>query len=467
MYNQKYIHADNIEYLRTLADNSVDSVVTDAPYGLGKEPDVIEMLNAWITVGYLEVSGTGFMGKKWDAFVPQPNFWKEVIRVLKPGGHVLCFFGTRTYDWGVMAMRLAGFEVRDQLQWIYGSGFPKSLNISKAIDKEAGVERDVIGDSSGPNNKKYEGDRYKEKRFTKFGVVQDQPDMSIPSTEEAKKWDGYGTALKPANEPIVLARKPIEKGLTIAENVLKWGTGGLNIDACRIKFSSESDKKSAIFGRGTNIIGGNYVGATHSDGRENIEPDDKGRFPANIMFDEEAARMLDEQSGRLTSGAPSGTKNGTSKNVFSDFGSIPVTGYGDTGGASRFFYVAKPSKAERNQGLENFVKKENKHASYGIHTDEGLINNGRNPENRSRETQNFHPTVKPIRLMQYLVHMVTPIGGKCIDPFNGSGPTGIACGIEDIEYEGIDNEEDYIMISQARADSYKSEINNQLGLFDE
>ncbi len=414
MSKQEFICFDNIAYLKTLADNSIDSVVTDAPYGLGKEPNVTEMLQAWITTGYLEVSGSGFMGKKWDAFVPQPNFWKEVFRVLKPGGYVLCFFGTRTYDWGVMAMRIAYFEIRDCIQWIYGSGFPKSLDVSKAIENKTG---------------------------------------------DKQQWNGYGTALKPANEPIVLARKPLEKGLTVAENVLKWGTGGINIDSSRISLDGIENHKTQ--GKG-NLDTFGFKGIRSDYYEENPKEipryDTKGRFPSNVLLDEESAKVLDAQTGELTSGAMTKsyeyTNNGNS--IGNPTGSTKQIHESNSGGASRFFYVAKPSKAERNLGLGKFDKQKQDESRK-----EGNVG-GDNPRNRGvNEVQNFHPTVKPIKLMQYLVNMVTPIGGICIDPFSGSGTTGIACVLEDIEFKGIDCEKDYVDIAEARRKSY----GNQQKLF--
>lgn len=423
---QIFILGDNIQELRKFPDNHFDSVVTDAPYGLGKEPDALILLASWVKNGYMEVKGAGFMGKKWDAFVPQPTFWKEVFRVLKPGGHVLCFFGTRTYDWGVMAMRLAGFQIRDQIQWLYGSGFPKSMNIGKAIKKWAGTEQD---------------------------------------TEETIQFDGWGTALKPANEPIVLARKPLEKGLTIVENVLKWGTGALNIDAARIPFTADEDQKSAVFGRGTNILGGNFVGARHGDGRTNIPPDAKGRFPANVILDEQAASVLDDQTGELVSGVPMGQKTGNNNNVYGQYGSVPVTGYGDRGGASRFFYVAKPSPAEKNAGLECFERTEGgiKSNTSGQHMPH------QNPDFKGKMVANTHPTVKPITLMRYMVNLITPIGGICLDPFCGSGTTGIGCRLDNINFVGIDDALSAINIARGRIEAYRWErpvVDNQLELFE-
>ena len=296
------VNGDNLELLKSYPDNYFDSVVTDPPYGLGKEPNASELMKDWIEHGYHKIQGSGFMGKEWDAFVPQPLFWKEVFRVLKHGGHVVAFYGTRTYDWGVMAMRFAGFEVRDCIQWIYGSGFPKSYNISKGIDKKPNILladnfRDKLNEFRLKSNlsikqiNKHFGfaingsgvahhwflhktqptiptyEQYKELKIllqindefdniyyeaerellyinkngsgsgtivTDSGNLKKEFAVTAPSTDAAKKWEGWGSALKPANEPIVLARKPLEKGLSIAENTLKWGVGGINIDATRV-----------------------------------------------------------------------------------------------------------------------------------------------------------------------------------------------------------------------------------------
>src|SRR5690554_1418565 len=217
--NNVYV-GNNIEVLKTFPDNSIDSVVTDPPYGLGKEPNAIDVLKDWITVGYHEVKGKGFMGKEWDAFVPQPLFWKEVYRVLKPGGYVLSFAGTRTYDWMVMGVRLAGFEIRDMIAWLYGSGFPKSLDISKAIDKHLGAEREVIGKAKGAGSTGV-NDRGNQTFIAKNGNDDGTYDITQATTNEAKQWQGWGTALKPALEPIVMARKPVDG--TVAQNVLKHG----------------------------------------------------------------------------------------------------------------------------------------------------------------------------------------------------------------------------------------------------
>ena len=346
------LHGDCLSVLKDFPDNSIDSIVTDPPYGLS------------------------FMGKKWDYDVPSVEIWKEVLRVLKPGGHVLSFGGTRTYHRMVVNMEDAGFEIRDQIQWLYGSGFPKSHNMP----------------------------------------------------------GGLGTALKPANEPICLARKPISEK-TVAANVLKHGTGGLNIDGARI---------------GTEMIqGGRSDASSFNVSIGEKPPMHQGRWPANIILDEEAAAMLDEQTeGKLhgagkqreaelfrvstgDSGINSKGKNGTNFQRF-----------GDTGGASRFFYVAKASKRERNRGLEGMPTK-NVHR-YGPGIGEGI------DPNAPSKDKNFHPTVKPIKLMEYLIKLITPPNGVVLDPFMGSGSTGVAAKNLGFPFIGIEMNEEYVEIAKRR-----------------
>jgi len=801
---QNVICGNNIELLKSYPDNHFDAIVTDPPYGLGKEPNAEDMLREWLKSGYMEVKGVGFMGKEWDSFVPQPIFWKEVFRVLKPGGYVLAFYGTRTYDWGVMAMRLAGFEVRDCIQWVYGclsddteiltesgwvrysqfdkskkssilvfnkdtneyffetperwneysikdtcyriqsdntdqivsrnhrclveregvllfefaenlaqelqasipflesvpsvsenisklykgtgkqkqglwkrvffeniytikegkkkanrtisvykdslsgvwergfstkllakkgknsnlfktmqrilsgagmekkrtqrekslvgrneravssfsngrkepivergnnlsekerllfgsevevcempggiyingeerwvcsgvsvnngkavkqaavengvcsshrpqsdeqrynelnaicneqgsqavrmgaaysttlatitpieytgvvfcptvstgafvarrngkifitgnSGFPKSHNIGKAVDKLQGNEREDLGRNPAARPSSDKGDY---ETNTKWKTP---PRPNI--TKGKSEWEGWGSALKPANEPIVLARKPLEKGLSIAENVLKWGTGGINIDGCRVGYANEADEKSSI----PRSLNSNQKNSSFGIG-EGHQHNTQGRFPANLILEcicDEVSDthtnpdcpcyIMDRQSGE----SKSSDYKYDGKDTNTKFGQIKSSkrekGYIDKGGASRFFYQAKASKSERNRGLEGFDEKENKHSTYGIHSDEGLIHNGRNPENRSRKMSNFHPTVKPVKLMQYLVRLVTPPNGLVLDPFCGSGTTGIACRLEGFNFVGLEREEDYAKIAQARIDNW-------------
>ena len=277
--NNVYV-GNNMEVLKTFPDNSIDSVVTDPPYGLGKEPDAIEVLQSWITTGYHEVKGKGFMGKEWDAFVPQPNFWKEIYRVLKPGGYVLSFAGTRTYDWMVMAVRLAGFEIRDMIAWLYGSGFPKSHDISKAIDKSMGAEREVV---SATIDRREDGTTYglghSGKLTSNNGI-----------TDEAKQWQGWGTALKPALEPIVMARKPLDG--TVAQNVLKHGVGGINIDECRVGTDETLQPSTSTKMK----YGGNSFNESSTMNDPNWVQNQNGRFPANVIISyDENEYVLDDK----------------------------------------------------------------------------------------------------------------------------------------------------------------------------
>ncbi len=501
----KIINGDSLEELKKFPDNYFDSIVTDPPYGLGKEPDATEMLKAWVETGYMEVKGTGFMGKKWDAFVPQPLFWKEVYRVLKHGGHVAAFFGTRTYDWGCMAIRLAGFEIRDSLQYVYGSGFPKSLNVGKAIDKIQGNEREIIG--VNPNH------RVLKKTNTMVGQPHSKDGMI---TLGKGKWEGWGSALKPAVEPIVLARKPLEKGLNVAQNVLKWGTGGLNIDGCRVGKDLIKGQKA---GQGFNKVKGFGVNTKlgEQNAKEYISEDTNGRFPANLllshhsdcefkgmkkvkpsngsgkasengggfskgMFGDGTAdkigggfidengeetvedwncvdgcpiKIMDEQSGETkgTIRKPNGNPILNVKNGWNDNSMIDNTirGHNDSGGASRFFYTAKASKSERNFGLDGFDNKQSVGGGGGIGNYLEDVNSASGKYGSEKApSKNFHPTVKPVKLLQFLTRLITPPNGKVLDPFNGSGTTGIACMLEGFEYTGIELDAEYCKISEAR-----------------
>jgi len=322
---------DNMKILESLDSHSIDSVCTDPPYALN------------------------FMGKKWDADVPSVELWAEVLRVLKPGGHVLSFGGTRTYHRMVVNIEDAGFEIRDQLQWIYGSGFPKSHNISKAIDKKYGAKREVVGTQHIPGrstaySKGYVSTENDCGGKTRGHFKSDDPDtiaITKPSTDQAKQWDGFGTALKPSNEPIVLARKPLSEK-TIVDNVLKHGVGALNIDGCRIGPPQNKMVKGMS-------KAGNTYSTAEWDGSYHLET--QGRWPANTLFDWEAAQRLDEQSGVLKSGARTGPNKTHSLNGkgAAKYGKYDHTGgecNASEGGASRFFYCAKASKSERNAGLE-------------------------------------------------------------------------------------------------------------------
>lgn len=431
------ILGDCLERLKNLESNSVDSVVTDPPYGLS------------------------FMDKKWDHDVPSVDIWKEVLRVLKPGGHLLSFGGTRTYHRMVVSIEDAGFEIRDQIMWLYGQGFPKSLDISKALDKLAGAEREVVGvnPSSRPNSKKA-GMRGFDNRDGAPDESAGLQSVTAPATEAAKQWAGWGTALKPANEPICLARKPISES-TVAKNVLKWGTGGINVDGCRNEAQSDDRLfKPRNNGAGRSLEVGGY-GVNKGAYVANANP--QGRFPANLLLDEEAAAALDAQTGELTSGKRGPGYIRPHGNCYSPDMKPDTREYsGDKGGASRFFYVAKVSASERNAGLEGMPERV---ASVG-----NLESAGRDPSNPKNAygegtkrrieaglspttpKKNHHPTVKPIKLMEYLCRLVTPPNGVVLDPFMGSGSTGVAAKRLGFHFIGIEREFEYHAIASARID---------------
>lgn len=377
-----------------LADNSIDAVVTDPPYGLSKQPDMNEVLHHWLNGDDYVHTGGGFMGKTWDSFVPGPSVWKEVFRVLKPGGHLLAFFGTRTYDLGTLAIRLAGFEIRDQIDWVYGSGFPKSLDVSKATDNE--------------------------------------------------QWKGWGTALKPAHEPICVARKPLAG--TVAENVLQFGTGGMNIDDCRIDIIG--DRRSPLASDGTvHRPNGSCYGK-----HENSETFDltQGRWPANFIHDgsDEVVNLFPAKAGAA---APvKGTEQSEVTNgIYGKFNDrVPGQFYSDTGSAARFFYCAKASKSDRDEGVMLAMVTAAEMTDREPDTD-GL-NSPRAGAGRTSGARNNHPTVKPTALMQWLVRLVTPPGGKVLDPFTGSGSTGKACAIEGFEFIGFEMDQHYCEIAKQR-----------------
>lgn len=559
------LHGNNLDVLPTLADASIDAIVTDPPYELS------------------------FMGKKWDAsgIAYSQELWAECLRVLKPGGHLLAFGGTRTYHRMVCAIEDAGFEIRDSIHWIYGSGFPKSLNVAKAIDKAAGAEGEVVG----------------ERRFGKTSTGQSagwnanavaatgRQDVRATATDEAKRWEGWGTALKPAHEPIVVARKPLEG--TVVDNVLAHGVGGLNIDATRVGYLDGEvnfDRKQRQQHSDGSVEGA--FGAASLIGTEIPTYNPAGRWPANVILDEDAGRELDQQSGSVGAKAPASgptysgpSKSGSMEGAFKGLGDTPPTFYGDEGGASRFFYrvspdqsdivvarkplegtvienvltygtgamniddcrvprsdgdvssagnrtatfgtqetqsggdgsggwtqddggrwpanvihdgsdevlerfphteatgsgnvsghrrgggdgpsvglsgtkhaadgysdsgsaarffyCAKPSKAERNAGLEHLVEKPAEKFDGGDFQSASTTAT-------SRVAKNFHPTVKPLDLMRYLCRLVTPVGGVILDPFAGSGTTLVAAIQEGFNAIGIEMNDEYLPLIEAR-----------------
>ena len=378
-----------LDKLKELDDNSVDSIVTDPPYGLS------------------------FMGKTWDYDVPSVDIWKECMRVLKPGGHLLSFAGSRTYHRMAVRIEDAGFEIRDQIMWIYGSGFPKSYNIGHKIDD----------------------------------------------------YKGWGTALKPAHEPIVMARKPF-KG-SVAQNVLEWGTGGINIEDSRIKYD-ENNKPIPQLAQGKTQVNSSktmFDGQSLNKSKTEavIGGSLEGRFPANVIFDEEAGKILDEQSGITKSG--DFTQKGQSSNTEQPGGwktsNREFKVYkGDSGGASRFFYCPKTSKTDRNEGLDEFedkyyaagnqAKAELKRGNIEFNANKGKGRDERHNHNQVGVSKNNHPTVKPNDLMLYLIRLVTPKGGTTLDPFMGSGSTGKAAVRGGFDFVGIEMDKEYMEIATAR-----------------
>lgn len=495
----RILTGNNLELIKSLPDNSIDAVVTDPPYGLGKEPDALAVLRDWLDHGYHEISGKGFAGKEWDAFVPQPIFWKEVLRVLKPGGHLVSFAGTRTYDWVVMGLRLAGFEIRDQLAWIYGSGFPKNMDVARAIDaadapgkqrarqlrftawmRETGLTPSAINKATNtamgghyltdkeqpavPTRELFErlrplislevpawveemidertaGSDNLKKRKPKAVRVQDATIMqniggeSSPTwyietsahTDAAKAYEGWGTALKPAVEPIVLARKPF-KG-TVAENVLRNGTGAINIDGCRVPMDGEGWKES---GEQTGSKPGSTYGAgLQISGRAGSHT--AGRHPANLIHDGSDEVLA----------------------IFPD---------GDSGSAARFFYCPKVSKKDRDEGLEALgIRTKLSHDKYDVcQTCGGYLLQAENRPSRCKcenpvrgpreVTGNHHPTVKPTALMAWLCRLITPPGGTILDPFAGSGSTGKAAVLEGFDVVLMEREAEYLPLIKGRTD---------------
>jgi site-specific DNA-methyltransferase (adenine-specific) len=412
------------ERLKELPDCSVDSIVTDPPYELG------------------------FMGKSWDStgVAYDVAVWAECLRVLKHGGHLLAFGGSRTYHRLAVAIEDAGFQIRDQIMWVYGSGFPKSLNISKAIDKAAGAEREVIGQKLHARKGVASAEERSVVGAGAFGEAR-MGDVTTPATAEAKEWNGWGTALKPAHEPIVMARKPLDR--TVANNVLTHGVGGINIDGCRVAHQSEEDRASATpQGKVTSNKMAGSAPDLDDAGRVDVDRPDTtlGRFPANFIHDgsDEVLQLFPDSKGGAYP-----AKRGQAVNT--DFASGQETeggfrAMGDSGSAARFFYCAKASKKDRNEGLDDFPLVKGGSLSGGEETRPDR------PTNHPIRA-NHHPTVKPTDLMRYLCRLVTPPNGTVLDPFTGSGSTGKAAMLEGFNFIGVEQSEEYIAIAKARIES--------------
>ena len=428
------IHGDCLEELKKLEDNSIDAVVCDPPYGLSntKPQQVAEVLKAWVTGDTVSVPAKrgGFMGKDWDSFVPPPAVWEECMRVLKPGGHMAVFAGARTQDLMGLSIRLAGFEIRDTLGWIHSQGFPKGQDLGKIIDKKLGAERTEVagrgwhigtGGGSGVTIGHF-AEKY-EKGDATVGRK-----LLAPATSEAKRWTGWNSQLKPAIEPIILARKPLDG--TVANNVLAHGVGGLNIDACRVSTDE-------TLGRTNNDRSPDSASSfLISEGKGGtFDSSDKrgGRFPANVLLDEHAAKEMDKQSGWQKDGTavqrnrknseanPNGIYRSHVREAESD------QTFGSGGGASRFFpvfkYQAKAPKKERPV----------------IEREDG--------------SKIQHPTVKPLALLEWLVVLITPPGGVVLDPFAGSGTTLQAALNKGFNAIGIEQDADYIKLIEKRLEA--------------
>jgi len=419
---------DCLDVLKTLPDASIEAIVTDPPYGLA------------------------FMGKHWDYDVPAVEVWQECLRVLKPGGHLLAFAGTRTFHRMAVRIEDAGFEIRDMIAWVYGSGFPKSLDVSKALDKLAGAEREVIGRYQPPNGSVWnlKNDNRGGGLGAPTGLKSENMAITAPATDAAQQWSGWGTALKPALEPIALCRKPLDG--TVAQNVLTHGTGAINVDGCRVEGAD------APAGRTRHAGGVPGAGTSYElpDSRGEMP---EGRFPANLIHDgsdEVVALFPQTTSGFL----PAGTIRNCENHVYGlgmasagkpaclrDFG-------GDTGSAARFFYCAKASKADRDEGCGGLPQHD---TSLKYNGGDGFAGRTQvdgewvNTDKANRvKPRNHHPTVKPTALMTYLCRLITPPGGTVLDPFMGSGSTGKAAMLEGFRFIGIEREAEYLAIAQAR-----------------
>lgn len=394
------LQGDCLDVLRTMPDDSVDAVVTDPPYGIA------------------------FMGRKWDYDVPAVEVWAECLRVLKPGGHLLAFASTRTQHRMAARIEDAGFGIRDMIAWVYGSGFPKSLDVSKAIDAAAGAERKVVG--SRVVSRDFKSGEGEDTAFRSGRPGQTDVAITAPATSEAAEWDGWGTALKPALEPITLARKPLAG--TVATNVLAHGTGALNIDGCRIDAEARPALERAPMRADVQYSGRALAGRVDGSLQSSrvVGETTLGRWPANLIHDGSAevmAKFPSTQSGVMRAGTRRAAQDEPGSVCYGTFGgnATATDTPGDSGSAARFFYCAKASAADRNDGCEQLGRR-----------------------------GNHHPTVKPTDLMRYLCRLVTPPGGVVLAPFMGTGSTGRGAALEGFRFIGIEREAEYVEIARLR-----------------
>lgn len=430
---EEVLLGDCVDVMKSLPANHFDTIITDPSYGLGVSK------------------------KKWTYDLPSPEVWEECLRVLKPGGTMLCFSGSRTQHRVACDIEDAGFLIKDCMMWLYGSGFPKALDISKQLDKRAGKPQKT---TYIPNAK---GDVFGK---TKGGGI---TCSNQPNSPEAVLWDGWKShALKPAYEPILVVMKPNFK--TYTDNAIKHGVSGLNIDGARIDYRSEADMKRSVKA--------DHDESKYEKGTDSFDPlegsttykrsggSDKGRYPTNVIIDEEAAEMLDKQSGikkahKFKSNAD--VNRTVDDNYFTGLkpgGRSGPASYGDGGGASRFFYCAKASKSEKNAGCEDLEPKQACSDDRGPNKFDIFTKRDENGKPLNPPKQNHHPTVKPIKLMEYLCNMTkTPTGGLVLDPYGGSGTTGVACIMTGRKFTLIERDPEYIPIIKARLKKARRDVN--------
>lgn len=449
--NYQLHHGDCLEVMATMPANSVTAIVTDPPYGLGETPDIAELMQQWITEGHADM-GKGFMGRNWDV-VPGPVYWREMFRIAKPGAYLLAMCGTRTVDLMSIAIRFGGWVKFDEISyhmgqglppiidWVQGAGFPKSMAIDKAIDRIQGKVGEY-GDYKTPDHaiKRKPGNERMHEGYQR--PWRDDPEIEdrnarqyIAATPESAQWQNYGTALKPAHEIILCFRKPVES--TYANNALKWGTGGLNIDGARVATSGEAVPVFTTSG-GRKF---EQTGTQPNRRTQQMGTTTQGRFPANIIWDGSDAIKAEFDKAGVTGGkwGKQGTEG--TKGVFGVGVQASTTEpfIGDTGSASRFFtvcppdvprlvYHSKASSSERNEGLDDVT--------------------------------NIHCTVKPLSLTRWMCRLLRqPANNLILDPFGGSGTTGVAALLEGCDTIVIEREADYIPIIRARLEHFEAEAN--------
>lgn len=482
----KIINGNSLEILDTLQENSIDAIITDPPYGLTSITKRFGKENSapckYGKDGSFSRLSKGFMGKEWDGSGIEYNveLWEKALRVLKPGGYLLAFGGSRTFHRIACAIEDAGFEIRDTIMWLYGSGFPKSMNIGLAIDKKNGVESKVVETKTIKKLPTTGIIAHEKEGWRKGGY-----DIDYQVKQATNQWQGWGTALKPAFEPIIVARKPVEN--SVVENVMKYGVGGINIDECRVPFDGQIELNIRDTSKSSEGWQRPWQQDKEKDRkRQEIaieKANNLGRFPSNVIltyddtdFDEVCGGMPNTKS----SGSESNYEFGNQDNPSHLYTNIKSgTHFEDEGSASRYFYCAKATKKDRDGGLYNFEEKQVDSLAGGDNDKEELDDVSQRFRTKKK---NIHPTVKPVELMQYLVRLVCPKGATILDPFNGSGSTGKAVAFEnrerdmDYKYIGIELDKEYCEISEARIDyalnKYEYDIKEefekvgQMSLFD-